>query len=280
MTVPTNPKLRQVAGVVDKVANFGAWPPAVAYKDTFNGEGMLLNLQEQQNPVWFAMQIAGIRSHGLWAGVWHPVPAAGDDGAARAKWIHDRIAAIDAELVKLSNSPDPLAPFAKQGKVDIVWLNLEGYTSSQWREFLWGRPSALPGPQVRGWRGSAGAFGSTGGYRNGISTGVVDEPFKDGTVKPHADLMAARVMLAVEGFYGPTSQWVDMTPADHVQAIVDRLRGFRSDGTFHDDEAWPFDQVVGCYDAALGTIVNPDEPLLIRSGLHFTLDRARGFQLL
>lgn len=276
MSVPTNPKLRQVASLVDKVSNFGSWPPTEAYRDVFHGQGVCLNLQDAslQTDQAFASQIDGIRSHFVWAGVWHPVPPAGDDGAARAKWIHDKITAIDKVLVAQGKP-----------KIELVWLNLEGYTISQWREFIWGRPMPM-GPGVKGWRGVSGVKAVSGGWRSGFSTGIVDEPFKDGSVKPHPDFLLGRFELAVEGFYGPTSTNPDMTPADHPQAIADRVRGFRSDGTIHTDEAYPADQVVGCYDAALGSVVEnpttgqPAEPILIRHGLHFTLERARQVSLI
>lgn len=261
MTVPTNPRLRQVAGLVDRIANFGSFPPTEAYRDTFKGQGVLLNLQDPDAVgAKGAAQVRGIRSHHVWAGVWHPVPPAGDEGSLRARLIDEKIRAIDTELVKTG---DP--------KIDVVWLNLEDYSISQWREFLWGHAPVNPGDTIKGWRGANGAIGSTGGYRNGIATGVVDEPFKDGSVKPHADFQLARCQLGVEGFYGPTSEWPDMTPADHPQAIVDRIV----------QDGYPAEQVVGCYDAALGKIVGPPaEPLLIRGGLHFTLERARQAQII
>jgi hypothetical protein len=265
MSVPTSPKLRQTAGMVDRIQNFGSFPPTEAYRDTFGGQGILLNLLDPDaTGVKGALQVKGIRSHGLWAGVWHPVPQADDDGALRARLIDEKIRAIDAELVAQG-----------QPKIDVVWLNFEGYTINQWRDFLWGYPSAIPGSDVKGWRGKNGARGSSGGYRWGIATGFVDEPFQDGSVKPMGDLMDARLMLAVEGFYGPTTEWVDMTPADHLRAYIDRITGQRNGGVKVSSEAWPIDQVVGCYDAALGSIVTPHEPLLLRCGLHFTLERAR-----
>ncbi len=261
MAVPTNAKLRQTAGMVDKIGNFGSFPPTEAYRDKFLGQGLLLNLTD---PDCTAAQVIGVRSHKVWCGVWYPVPPAGENGAARAGWINSKIAQIDVDLQA-----------ANQAKVDICWLNLEGYTTVQWRAFLWGISGA------RGWRGKDGVVGSTGGYRSGLATGVVDEPFKDGSIKPHKDFMAARIQLGVEGFYGPVAgQNPDMTPADHVRAVIDRLTGFRSDGTTHADEAYPAAQVVGCYDAALGSIVNPKQPLLLRGGLHFTVERARQVGLL
>lgn len=284
MSVPKSVKLRQTAGMVGKIGNFGSFPPTEAYRDNFRGQGILLNLQDPDAiGMKGAKQIAGIRSHKVWAGVWEPVPPQGDDGAMRARLIDEKIRAIDAELAKLAvdaSQPDWLRAGAAQGKVDVVWLNLEGYTISQWREFLWGHTGVNAGdPLIRGWRGSGG-IDNGAGYHNGMATGVVDEPFKDGTVKPHVDLMKARVMLGVEGFYGPTSQWVDMTPADHLRAYIDRITGQRNDGTKVAAEAWPIDQVVGCYDAALGAIVTPAEPLLLRGGLHFTLERAQQRDLL
>lgn len=255
MTVPTNVKLRQVAGMCDRIANFGSWPPTEAYRDRMGGQGVLLNLQDPDaTGAKGATQVRGIRSHQLWAGVWHPVPPSGDDGALRAKLIDEKIRAIDTELVE---TRDP--------KVDVVWLNLEGYTIQQWLDFLWGQT-----PDVKGWRGAGGVRGSSGGYRPGIATGVVDEPFKDGSVKPHKDFMAARFMVAVEGFYGPTQSQPDMTPADHPQALIDRIV----------QDSYPPEQVVGCYDAALGSIVTPHQPLRIRGGLHFTLERARQAQII
>lgn len=263
--------------MVDKVSNFGDWPPTAAFRDAFKANGILFNLTDG-TPAQIARQIAGARSHDVFAGVWHPVPPSNDRGSMRAKWIHETIQKIDAELALLSATaaePAFIRQGASMGKVDVVWLNLEGYTISQWKSFIWGDPPVLPGQSTKGWRGVDGAFGSAGGYRSGIATGVVDEPFKDGSVKPHKDFMAARFMLAVEGFYGPTASWPDMTPADHPQAMIDRIFGHRMDGTTHGDEAYPPEQVVGCYDAALGRVVGPPaEPLLIRSGLHFTLERA------
>lgn len=266
MPVPSSAKLRQVAGLVDRIGNFGGFPPTVAFRDAFKAHGVCLNLHDPAiaEPAKAAAQIAGIRSHDCWAGVWEPVPPGGDDGALRAVTIDAAIDRIDLELVKLD-----------QPKIDIVWLNLEGYTIAQWQAFLWGKPGG-----IKGWRGVNGSQGSAGGVRSGVATGVVDEPFKDGSVKPMVDLMVARVMLAVEGFYGPTAQWPDMTPADHPRAIVDRITGYRNGGQLVAAEAWPADQVVGCYDAALGAIVRPSEPLLIRSGLLFTLERARNVGLI
>lgn len=253
MTIPTSLRLRSRVGLVDKIANFGSWPPTQAYRDSrLQGQGILLNLHDPDAVgVKGAAQILGIRSHRLFAGVWQPVPPSGDDGALRAKLIDEKIDAIDTEL-------------AKQGhpKIDCVGLNLEGYTVPQIREFLWGRPG------VKGWRGSGGVLGSSDGYRSGIACWWIDEPYKDGTVKPMQDLMAARMMLAVEEFAG--AGWAgDMTPVDGQRTILDRVEGRRSDGSMRADEAWPTDQVVACYDAGRG--------VEIRYGLHFTLDRARQF---
>lgn len=269
MSVPASPKLTQVAGLVNRVSNFGAFPPTEAFAKAYKAQGILFNLQDPGlfGAAGMAAQIAGARTHIDWAGVWHPVPPHGDDGAARAKWIHDRITAIDAELAK-----------RQEPKLDVVWHNLEAYTLAQWRAFIWGdAPNGIP---RKGWRGAGGVRGSGGGYRPGLASGIVDQGFQDGTVSPHEDFMMGRFQYAVEGFYGPTSEWPDMTPNDHPQAIVDRLGGRRSDGTIHPEDAYPTAQVVGCYDAALGWVVAnpakgiPAEPLLVRRGLIFTVERA------
>ncbi len=265
MSVPISLKLRDNAALVDKISNFGSFPPTQAYRDLWQGEGLLLNLHDISMPTAaaFADQIIGIRSHGVWAGVWEPVPASGDDGTDRAKIIHEKIAAIDAELAKRGQT------IAARAKIDIVWLNLEGYTITQWREFLWGRIAIDGITKIKGWRGSGGQVGSTGGYRSGIATGVVDEPFKDGSVKPHPDFKTARIELGVEGFEG------DMTPVDHVAAVLDRIEGARWDGTIFPEEAYPIEQVLGCYDGALARRgVRPKH-----GGLHFTLDRMREYGL-
>lgn len=257
--------LHGIAGMVDRVANFGNWPPTEAYAKAFKATGLLFNLQDPalSTPAKAAAQIAGARTHIGWVGVWYPVPGQAEQGAQLADQISRRIGEIDAEL-------------GKQGepKVSAVWLNFESFGIDRWREFLWGRPG------VKGWRGIDGRRGSSSGLRPGLATGAVDQPFQDGSVVPHAELMEARLMYAVEGFYGPTSDWPDMTPADHPQALLDRVRGARAGGTVKTEEAYPFEQVVGCYDAALGRVVNPAEPLLIRSGLHFTLERARQAQII
>jgi hypothetical protein len=261
MTVPTNPKLRDTAAIVDKISNFGSWPPTQAYRDLWQGEGILLNLHDVSMPTAaaFADQVVGVRSHGVWCGVWEPVPPGGDDGAGRAKIIHEKIAAIDAELVA-----------RKQPKIDVTGLNLEGYTTTQCLEFLWGRIAVDGITKIKGWRGAGGQKTNVGGYRSGMACYWIDEPFKDGSVKPHVDLKNARMMLAVEGFEG------DMTPVDHVAAVLDRIEGTRWDGTNFDEEAYPVEQVLGCYDGALGRKgVRPKH-----GGLQFTLDRMREYGLL
>src|SRR6185436_7108534 len=223
-------------------------------------EGLLLKIGDVSIPSAAAMatQIIGVRSHDCWAGVWNPVPPSGDDGAGRAKIIHENIAAIDAELAK-QNQP----------KIDIVGLNLEGYSITQILEFLWGRIAVDGIKKIKGWRGSGGQRGSSSGWRSGIASYWIDEPYKDGSVKPHVDLKAARMMLAVEGFQG------DMTPVDHPAAILDRIEGCRWDGTIFPEEAYPIEQVLGCYDGALGRKgVRPKH-----GGLHFTLDRMREYGL-
>jgi hypothetical protein len=271
MTVPTSPYFRMKMGMLDGISNFGSFPPTVAFCDAFKADGILLNLRDPaiSTPAALAAQIVGIRSHQKVAGVWHPVPPSGDDAIARASWIHSRIADVDLELGKQG-----------QPKLGICWLNFENYSIQQWQWFLWGKPG------FRGWRGVNGTKSNTGGLRSGFATGFVDMPGQDGSVRPHADLMTARIMYAVEAFYGPTAQWPDMTPADHWTYMADRLQGRRADGTIHGDEAYPIDQLVGCYDAALGAVVRdaahgiPAEPLLIRSGLLFTCERARNVGLI
>jgi hypothetical protein len=265
VSVPTSPKLRDTAAIVDKISNFGSFPPTQAYRDLWQGEGLLLNLHDVSMPTAaaYADQIIGIRSHGVWAGVWEPVPPSGDDGAGRAKIVHENIAAIDAELAKRGQTT------AARAKIDVVGLNLEGYSPTQAVEFLWGRIGVDGITKIKGWRGSGGQRGSNTGYRYGMASYWIDEPFKDGSVKPHADLMLARIMLAVEGFTG------DMTPVDHVAAILDRIEGCRWDGTIFPEEAYPIEQVLGCYDGALGRRgVRPKH-----GGLHFTLDRMREYGL-
>jgi len=256
-----------IYGMVDRIGDFGSFPPTEAFKAAYKAHGILLNLRDPAVATADALanQIAGIRSHGMFAGVWHPVPPSGDDAIARATWIHNRILDTDSKLGAMG-----------QPKTEVCWLNFENYSIQQWLWFLWGKPG------YKGWRGAEGVrFLNQGGLRTGLATGFVDMPGQDGSVRPHVDIQAARLMYSVEGFYGPTAQWPDMTPADHYAYMLDRLRGRRSDGTIHGDEAYDADQLVGCYDAALGALVRDPahgvaaEPLLIREGLLFTLDRAR-----
>lgn len=268
MSVPTSPILRSRVGLVDVVGNFGDWPPTKAYKESrLAGQGVLLKIGDPAvaDPAKAALQVAGIRSHGLVAGFWQPVPPAGDDGPARAKKIDDFLDAVELKLAALAASAHEWAKFAS-GKIPCVGLNLEGYDLKQTLEFLWGRPGG-----VRGWRGSNGQEGSSTGYRPGVACWWIDEPFKDGSVKPMASLKLAKMMLAVEEFLGKGFLG-DMTPADGQRAIVDRIEGRRSDGSIALEEAWPPQQVVACYDAGRG--------VEIRYGLHFTLDRARQFNVI
>lgn len=221
--------------MVDRISNFGSFPPTARLHERWGVRLVLLN---HADPLATRAQMQGIESHDCVAGSWEPVPLdlGGFDGVAFAKRVHDRVFELGSR---------------------VVGLNLEALTITQIRDFLWGRPGA------RGWRGVGGVVGSTGGWNGGIPCFWIDEPFKDGTVKPHSDLKTARMMLAVEGFDGIMRQ------IDHPRAILDRVLGFRNgSGINVPSDAYPAEQVTGCYDAALG--------IRIRQGLYFTAEQLPG----
>lgn len=233
MTVPTSPYLRLKGVLVDRISNFGSFPPTAKLRDRW---GIRLILLNHADPLVDRAQMLAIEQQGVFAGSWEPVPDSGSDGVELAARISVRVGVLQPR---------------------VIGLNLEALTMQKIRDFLWGRPGH------KGFRGANGVVGSTDGLRPGLAAYWIDEPFKDGSVKPHVDLKLARMMLAVEGFDGPMNQ------IDHPRAIQDRVEGFRDgSGIRIPAEAYPSEQLVGCYDAALG--------IRIRSGLYFDAERLPG----
>jgi hypothetical protein len=236
MTVPSSPLFHTVGVLVDRIDTFGSFPPTAKLRDRFGVKVVYLN---HADPKATKEQMDGIRSHGVAAGSWEPVPLSppAADGVALAAKVSARISELGS---------------------DVVCLNLEALTIEQIRDFLWGRPGS------KGYRGSNGVIGSTDGLRPGKPSVWADEPFKDGSVKPIGDLVAARMMLAPELFMG------DMGSVDWCRVVLDLATGFRASGPAVAEERVPPEQILATYDAA-----NLPKQR-IRKGILFTADRLPG----
>jgi hypothetical protein len=236
MTVPASPLLHTIGALVNSIDSFGSFPPTEKLRDRFGVTVVYLN---HADPKATREQMDGIRSHRVAAGSWEPVPDPPSlaDGVALAAKVSARVGELGS---------------------DAVYLNLEGLSIQQIRDFLWGRPGS------KGYRGSNGVVGTTDGLRPRKPTLWGDEPFKDGSVKPLADLVAARMMLAPELFMG------DMGAVDWCRVVLDLATGFRASGPAVAEDRVPPEQIVATYDAA-----NLPKQR-IRKGILFTAERLPG----
>jgi hypothetical protein len=234
MTVPSSPLFHTIGALVDKIDTFGSFPPTEKMRDRFGVKVLYLNHADTKAT---REQMDGIRSHNVAAGSWEPVPPSQVDGVELAAKVSARIGELGSE---------------------VVYLNLEGLTIQQIRDFLWGRSGS------KGYRGSHGVVGSQDGLRPGKPTVWGDEPFKDGSVKPIGDLVAAGMMFAPELFTG------DMASVDWCRVVLDLAGGFRAAGVPVAEERVPPEQILATYDAA-----NLPKQR-IRKGILFTADRLPG----
>jgi hypothetical protein len=234
MTVPSSPLFHTVGALVDKIDTFGSFPPTEKMRDRFGVKVLYLNHADTKAT---REQMDGIRSHNVAAGSWEPVPPSQVDGVELAAKVSARIGELGSE---------------------ITYLNLEGLTIQQIRDFLWGRSGA------KGYRGSHGVIGSMDGLRPGKPTVWGDEPFKDGSVKPIGDLVTAGMMFAPELFTG------DMGSVDWCRVVLDLASGFRAAGAPVASDRVPPEQILATYDAA-----NLPKQR-IRKGILFTADRLPG----